>query len=186
MRGRLESILPPAAPNKCDVTPLRPHDRRCDARPVPDDPTGSSACGCTLPSGTRPCHWTNSNIICLYVSMATIPDRLISQPHDAWRADAACRDADTAIFFTEPGESPEAALAVCGRCEVRSECLQFALDNGENHGIWGGLSAHQRKQLRRRPDGTAPAPDVTPEARDSEAAADPAVLLAASQPSLVV
>lgn len=67
-----------------------------------------------------------------------------------WRQDAACRDADTSIFFPEEDESPEAALEYCARCPVREECLEFALVTRQDEGVWGGLTGTERRRLRRR------------------------------------
>lgn len=67
-----------------------------------------------------------------------------------WRARAACRGADTNLFFPERGESTAAAKAVCAGCPVASECLDYALDTLEHHGIWGGLSERERRKVRRQ------------------------------------
>ena len=55
---------------------------------------------------------------------------------------AACRTADPALFFPEPGDTrAEAqALAVCARCLVSAACYGQAVDNGERWGIWGGVN----------------------------------------------
>lgn len=68
-----------------------------------------------------------------------------------WRFRAACRDASTAIFFIEPGGSVAEARAVCERCEVRSECLEYAATVGPQlDGVWGGLTQKERRHLRRQ------------------------------------
>jgi hypothetical protein len=51
----------------------------------------------------------------------------------------ACRDADPGLFFPPPGESADAAMAICAGCPVRAECLELALANGERFGVWGGV-----------------------------------------------
>ncbi len=71
-----------------------------------------------------------------------------------WRQRAACRDVDTDFFFPngETGEAlaqAEAAKAVCATCEVRPECLDFAMGTNQPYGIFGGLSETDRKSLRR-------------------------------------
>lgn len=119
-----------------------------------------------------------------YLRMATNFNELISLVRDSWRENAACREADTSAFFIGPGKSPDAALAVCNRCEVRDECLEFALDNEENYGIWGGLNADQRKKLRRRRNNEKPPPGPSGSRADA-APPDSAVLLPAA-PSLQV
>ena len=44
----------------------------------------------------------------------------------------------------------EKARQVCGECQVRAECLEFALDTNQDSGIWGGLSEEERRVIRRR------------------------------------
>jgi hypothetical protein len=51
----------------------------------------------------------------------------------------ACRDADPGLFFPGPGESADAAVAICAGCPVRAECLELAHANGERFGVWGGV-----------------------------------------------
>ena len=53
-------------------------------------------------------------------------------------------------FFPEKGGSTREAKKVCGSCDVRSECLDYALENDERFGIWGGLSERERRKLKRR------------------------------------
>jgi WhiB family transcriptional regulator, redox-sensing transcriptional regulator len=68
-----------------------------------------------------------------------------------WRTRAACAGVDPEVFLTDRGASPEPALAYCRRCEVRTECLQAALDLGQQAvGVWGGVSAKQRRFARGR------------------------------------
>lgn len=65
-----------------------------------------------------------------------------------WVQFAACATAWPDAFFPDQGDPVNAAKRVCESCPVRRICLQEALDNDEEYGVWGGLSAHQRKQLR--------------------------------------
>ncbi|MEJ7719800.1 MAG: WhiB family transcriptional regulator [Ilumatobacteraceae bacterium] len=65
-----------------------------------------------------------------------------------WTAHAACRDMDTALFFPERGEVTSTAKAVCSGCPVVAECLAYAMNTPERHGVWGGLSERQRRRLR--------------------------------------
>ena len=53
-------------------------------------------------------------------------------------------------FFPEKGGSTREAKKVCVGCEVRSECLEYALANDERFGIWGGLSERERRKLKKR------------------------------------
>ena len=68
----------------------------------------------------------------------------------AWRERALCAETDPEAFFPEKGGSTREAKKVCTGCEVRAECLEFALSNDERFGIWGGLSERERRRLRRR------------------------------------
>lgn len=65
-----------------------------------------------------------------------------------WAADANCRGLDSELFFPERGQSTSEAKAICHECDVRAECLAYALNNGEHHGIWGGLSERERRVIR--------------------------------------
>jgi WhiB family transcriptional regulator, redox-sensing transcriptional regulator len=69
-------------------------------------------------------------------------------PEESWRADALCAETDPEAFFPEKGGSTREAKRVCVGCAVRSECLEFALDNDERFGIWGGLSERERRRVR--------------------------------------
>lgn len=67
-----------------------------------------------------------------------------------WQERALCAQTDPEAFFPEKGGSTREAKRVCTGCEVRAECLEYALDNDERFGIWGGLSERERRKLRRR------------------------------------
>lgn len=67
-----------------------------------------------------------------------------------WQTEALCAQTDPEAFFPEKGGSTRDAKKVCGACNVRSECLEYALANDERFGIWGGLSERERRRLRKR------------------------------------
>ncbi|WP_460683272.1 WhiB family transcriptional regulator [Modestobacter lapidis] len=67
-----------------------------------------------------------------------------------WQESALCAETDPEAFFPEKGGSTREAKKICTGCEVRAECLEFALSNDERFGIWGGLSERERRRLRRR------------------------------------
>ncbi|MER5216471.1 WhiB family transcriptional regulator [Streptomyces sp. NPDC002838] len=74
---------------------------------------------------------------------------------DNWRDHAACRHEDPDLFFPIGTTGPalvqtQRAKAVCRRCPVREECLQWALDTGQTLGVWGGTSEDERRALKRR------------------------------------
>ena len=72
-----------------------------------------------------------------------------------WLHRAACLTDDPELFFPVGNTGPAImqiaeAKKVCERCEVRAECLQWALDAGQDHGVWGGLSEDERRAMKRR------------------------------------
>jgi WhiB family transcriptional regulator, redox-sensing transcriptional regulator len=44
----------------------------------------------------------------------------------------------------------EEAKKVCNRCIVKEPCLAWALESGQDAGVWGGLSEDERRALKRR------------------------------------
>jgi len=68
----------------------------------------------------------------------------------SWQERALCAQTDPEAFFPEKGGSTREAKKVCTGCEVRAECLDYALANDERFGIWGGLSERERRKLKRR------------------------------------
>ncbi len=68
----------------------------------------------------------------------------------AWQTDSLCAQTDPEAFFPEKGGSTRDAKKICGSCEVRTQCLKYALANDERFGIWGGLSERERRKLRKR------------------------------------
>lgn len=67
-----------------------------------------------------------------------------------WQTRANCLGVDPDLFFPERGASTREAKSVCAGCEVKGDCLEYALVNGEKFGIWGGLSERERRRLRRQ------------------------------------
>lgn len=72
----------------------------------------------------------------------------------AWWDKANCIGTDPEAFFAEKAAGDEflsrAALKVCGQCEVRDECLSFALQENMQYGIWGGMRPTERDRFRRQ------------------------------------
>lgn len=66
-----------------------------------------------------------------------------------WASDAKCLQAEPETFFPEKGGSTREAKRICAACSVRAECLEYALENDERFGVWGGLSERERRKLRR-------------------------------------
>ncbi|MEN9715660.1 MAG: hypothetical protein RJA35_1127 [Actinomycetota bacterium] len=68
----------------------------------------------------------------------------------AWQADALCAQTDPEAFFPEKGGSTRDAKRICAGCDVKAQCLEYALANDERFGIWGGLSERERRKLKKR------------------------------------
>jgi WhiB family redox-sensing transcriptional regulator len=68
----------------------------------------------------------------------------------AWQDQALCAQTDPEAFFPEKGGSTREAKRICVGCEVKQECLQYALMQDERFGIWGGLSERERRRLKRK------------------------------------
>ncbi|MDR2380700.1 MAG: WhiB family transcriptional regulator [Bifidobacteriaceae bacterium] len=65
-----------------------------------------------------------------------------------WQAQALCAQTDPEAFFPEKGGSTREAKRICRSCEVRAECLEYALANDERFGIWGGCSERERRRMK--------------------------------------
>lgn len=70
-------------------------------------------------------------------------------PELAWSKKALCATLNPEAFFPEKGGSTREAKKICMSCDVRLECLDYAMTHGERFGIWGGLSEREREQLAR-------------------------------------
>jgi WhiB family transcriptional regulator, redox-sensing transcriptional regulator len=85
-------------------------------------------------------------------------ERIVEDWTYGWQLDGACRGEDSALFFApnyfekrdEKNTRETKAKAICARCVVRDECLEYALGIREPHGIWGGLNEFERRQLLRQ------------------------------------
>ena len=71
-----------------------------------------------------------------------------------WIRRALCRDVDPDIFFPVGTTGPalvqaERAKAICARCSVRAECLEWSLATGQDSGVWGGMDEEERRDIRR-------------------------------------
>jgi WhiB family redox-sensing transcriptional regulator len=67
-----------------------------------------------------------------------------------WQERALCAQTDPEAFFPEKGGSTREAKRICQGCEVKDECLEYALAHDERFGIWGGLSERERRKLKKR------------------------------------
>ncbi|MFN8126556.1 MAG: WhiB family transcriptional regulator [Candidatus Nanopelagicales bacterium] len=72
-----------------------------------------------------------------------------------WRHSAACRDEEPELFFPIGNTGPalqqiDDAKRVCHSCDVQEACLNWAIESGQDAGVWGGLSEDERRSLKRR------------------------------------
>jgi WhiB family redox-sensing transcriptional regulator len=105
------------------------------------------------------CHVSHNNDTVVITSVAITAEgkeynveivELMSGMEDrGWQARANCMGVDPDLFFPERGASTREAKEVCRGCVAREDCLEYALDNGEKFGIWGGMSERERRRLRR-------------------------------------
>jgi WhiB family transcriptional regulator, redox-sensing transcriptional regulator len=66
-----------------------------------------------------------------------------------WQERGLCSQTDPEAFFPEKGGSTREAKKICDRCEVRPDCLKYALSHDERFGVWGGLSERERRKIKR-------------------------------------
>jgi len=67
-----------------------------------------------------------------------------------WMADGNCRSERPGMFFPSDGVGVEVARRICATCPVKEPCLEYALRNGIDHGVWGGASERERRRIARR------------------------------------
>lgn len=84
-----------------------------------------------------------------------------------WADRALCAQVGGDVFFPELGESIDQAKAVCRVCEVRAECLEYALRAGDRDGIFGGFTERVRRRVAREYQAGRPLEDII--AEDDEA-----------------
>lgn len=71
---------------------------------------------------------------------------LLGQP--TFQAEGLCAETDPEAFFPDKGSSPQDAKRICARCDVREECLEWALAHDEKYGVWGGMSERELRKMR--------------------------------------
>ena len=86
----------------------------------------------------------------MMTSRRPLSAEVITIPDQGWRRLAACRDADPELFFPVSASGPSLdqitqAKEICTDCPVRRQCLVFALNTRQNHGIWGGMTEEERR-----------------------------------------
>ncbi len=76
----------------------------------------------------------------------------------SWMMEGKCRDHPANTFFPSDGVGVAVARRICANCPVKEPCLEYALDNHIDHGVWGGTSERGRRVIvrqRRRPEFSA-------------------------------
>jgi len=67
-----------------------------------------------------------------------------------WMAEGKCSELPPAVFFPNDGLGVQAAQRICGACAVSDACLEYALVNRIDHGVWGGKSERERRRILRQ------------------------------------
>jgi WhiB family redox-sensing transcriptional regulator len=66
-----------------------------------------------------------------------------------WMKKGKCRNSDPAVFFPSDGAGVEFARRICVDCKVKQLCLEYALVNNIEHGVWGGTSERERRRIKK-------------------------------------
>lgn len=74
----------------------------------------------------------------------------IVDPETAWMSDGNCRAYPPATFFPSDGVGVDLARRICQTCPVQALCLEYALTNRIDHGVWGGCSERERRRIAKR------------------------------------
>ncbi|MES2092864.1 MAG: WhiB family transcriptional regulator [Actinomycetota bacterium] len=102
------------------------------------------------PSGTVPDNWFVDPVRLGVPGVRHADPSTLDENQLGWQTDSLCAQTDPEAFFPEKGGSTRDAKKICTSCEVRTQCLEYALANDERFGIWGGLSERERRKLRKR------------------------------------
>jgi WhiB family redox-sensing transcriptional regulator len=69
---------------------------------------------------------------------------------EEWMPRGRCRTEPPSTYFPSDGVGVEIARRICAECPVKAPCLEYALRNGIDHGVWGGTSERERRRISRR------------------------------------
>ena len=67
-----------------------------------------------------------------------------------WMQRGRCRDIPPSTFFPSDGVGVDVARRICADCPVKAPCLEYALENHIDHGVWGGCSERERRRILKR------------------------------------
>jgi len=68
----------------------------------------------------------------------------------AWMGKGNCRAYPPAVFFPSDGVGVDRARKICATCPVAGSCLEYALEQRIDHGVWGGTSERERRRILKR------------------------------------
>lgn len=74
----------------------------------------------------------------------------MNETHVEWKKEGLCRFYPPQFFFPADASGVLAAERVCRQCPVRTDCLEYASANHEDHGVWGGTSERKRRRIAKR------------------------------------
>lgn len=120
-----------------DYMPSRePRPDRHPTSTTIDEPKQAQSATTTIPG--RSLLNRNTSVTDILAGLPTPP---------AWHADAPCSQADPDAWFPEKGGSSVEAKRICADCDVREQCLEWALSNRERFGIFGGTTPEERRRI---------------------------------------
>jgi WhiB family transcriptional regulator, redox-sensing transcriptional regulator len=67
-----------------------------------------------------------------------------------WMAEGLCANIPPSTFFPSDGAGVDVARRICATCPVQEPCLEYALANRIDHGVWGGASERERRRILKR------------------------------------
>ena len=79
-----------------------------------------------------------------------MPEPETLDPTTAWMRDGNCRAYPPGVFFPSDGAGVEIARRICETCPVKGPCLEYALEQKVEHGVWGGCSERERRRIAKR------------------------------------
>jgi WhiB family redox-sensing transcriptional regulator len=79
-----------------------------------------------------------------------------------WMQRGRCRDIPPSTFFPSDGVGVDVARRICEDCPVKAPCLEYALENHIDHGVWGGCSERERRRILKRRRSAKPISEPTP------------------------
>jgi len=82
----------------------------------------------------------------------------------SWMVQGRCRELPPEVFFPSDGVGVDVARHYCAECPVKGPCLEYALENHIEHGVWGGASERERRRIARSRRGLPARPVPAPQA----------------------